>query len=165
MPTFVPTVGLLAPGSTLPSAFPGPEAQWQSSRFAPRLQRRDRAGIAPASRTMGYAPCTVARSRTARYGSLACSLRCREWRQPCSQHVPRRASSGEQPGAGIGIAGLASLQRGAMGFEDRSPPRVAGGEPVGMRLSAQLRTTTRLAVVAFIVGTINTASGALFSGV
>ncbi len=48
----LPTVGLLAPGSMLPSAFPGrgPVA-W--SRFAPRSQWRDRVGIAPTSRTRG----------------------------------------------------------------------------------------------------------------
>lgn len=49
MPT-LHTVGLLAPGSMLPSAFPGPKTQWHNARFTPRSQWRDRVGIAPTSR-------------------------------------------------------------------------------------------------------------------
>src|SRR3546814_8614294 len=45
------TLGLLTPGSTLPSAFPGPKAQWRTARFTSRSQWRDRVGLAPTSRT------------------------------------------------------------------------------------------------------------------
>ena len=44
-----PGAGLLAPGSSLPPAFPGQIPQWLRNGFAPRSQWRDRAGFSPAS--------------------------------------------------------------------------------------------------------------------